>query len=170
MEDARDYAKDLKKEGILVFTLAVGVEKNIFLLKEIASKDTYYLEVQSYTELIRRIGLLKDNLAQGCTVEGEPGKDGIPGEAGSTGEPGEPGKPGDGEPGPDGQKGLKGFPGEPGDRVAAKGEPGVKGEKGEKGSNGKLFVCFCFLSNGNTIILSSAIGLMIVFKTCSKDC
>ena len=138
MDDARDYAQDLKKEGILVFTLAVGVEKNIFLLKEIASRETYYLEVESYSELVRRIGLLKDNLAQGCTVEGDPGKDGVPGEPGKQGDKGPRGDPGRGPAGPDGMIGAKGLPGEGADIVKSKGEQGEDGSKGMVGDKGKL--------------------------------
>ena len=130
MDEARDYAQDLKKAGILVFTLAVGVEKNIFLLKEIASKETYYLEVESYSELVRRIGLLKDNLAQGCTVEGDPGKDGVDGEPGKKGPKGPPGDPGAGPRGLNGTKGAKGIKGADADIIKTKGERGEIGTKG----------------------------------------
>ena len=139
MDEARDYAQDLKKEGILVFTLAVGVEKNIFLLKEIASKETYYLEVESYSELVRRIGLLKDNLAQGCTVEGEPGKDAVDGEPGKKGAKGPQGDPGVAQRGLDGKKGQKGLKGEDADLLKSKGSPGEIGSKGQAGEKGKIW-------------------------------
>lgn len=145
MDEARDYALDLKKAGILVFTLAVGVEKNIFLLKEIASKETYYLEVESYSELVRRIGLLKDNLAQGCTVEGEPGKDGVDGDPGEKGAIGPPGDPGVGPPGLNGTKGAKGIKGEDADIIKTKGEPGEFGIKGVVGERGNLLLLLLLL-------------------------
>jgi len=135
MAEARQYARDLKKEGVLVFTLAVGVEKNIFLLKEITSKETYYLEVESYKQLVEGIGQLKDNLAQACTIDGEPGKDGAKGDQGDAGPKGNKGPPGDGEPGVPGFAGLKGFKGEPGSSsdLSSRGKPGRKGPKGDRG-------------------------------------
>ena len=135
MEEARQYAKDLQKEGVLVFTLAVGVEKNVYLLKEISSKETYYLEVESYAQLVEGIGQLKDNLAQACTLDGNPGIDGTDGERGDPGLKGKKGPPGDGEPGIPGFTGLKGFKGEPGSSgdLSSRGEPGPRGPKGDDG-------------------------------------
>ena len=42
---AQENAKALKKDGVELFALAVGDEKNTLLLQEFVSNSSYYLEV-----------------------------------------------------------------------------------------------------------------------------
>lgn len=142
MQSATQYAEDLRAEGVLIFTLAVGTEINKLLLKNFATKDKYYIEVESYTALTARIGELKDSLSAECSLEGEVGRDGFPGIAGPKGFAGEKGLSGNSPPGKKGSVGPKGIKGEPG--FGINGPDGDKGSKGQTGDKGMLshFVYF----------------------------
>jgi len=131
------YANQIKSRGTMVFSIAVGTEKNRYLLQKFSSNPNYYLDVPTYDELAQKIDDLKDVLSTGCkTQKGEPGK---PGKRGADGPPGEAGPQGEkGMDGPDGLFGMfgeKGFKGERGDGVkGVKGFTGLAGIKGDAGS------------------------------------
>jgi len=158
-KNALKYADDLKREGVTIFALGVGAERNKYLLQEIVSDQSYYLEIESYSDLLTRIYEVQNDLEDTCTYVGDPGRDGLPGQPGRDGERGEKGKNGMRPPGPAGRRGLKGLvgeslsgrPGTPGlsglvgllgqkgstgrDGRDARGERGIKGEKGNKADN-----------------------------------
>ena len=46
IDDAQRNAQALKQEGVELFALAVGDEKNTLLLQEFVSNSSYYLEVK----------------------------------------------------------------------------------------------------------------------------
>ena len=136
MNNAIKYAKDLRDQGIFVFTVAVGTEINELLLRNFAGDDNYYLEVESYSVLTDRIGKLKQSLSNSCSTEGIPGRDGDFGFPGDKGEPGKKGATGLGRKGSAGREGLSGTKGDPG--YSIRGEPGKDGPKGQPGDNGKI--------------------------------
>lgn len=149
------YAKTLRDSGVNVFAIGVGVEKNKEFLKELVSDPSYYLEIESYNELVNAIGNLQNSFEAGCITVGEPGKDGYDGARGDPGDNGAKGSRGISPQGEDGPKGIKGFNGEEG--IGSRGIPGddglmgvpgpigadgkngadVLGEKGEKGIKGE---------------------------------
>ena len=55
VQNALQYAEDLKLEGVTIFALGVGAERNKLLLQEIVSDSSYYLEIESYSDLLTRI-------------------------------------------------------------------------------------------------------------------
>ena len=51
IDDAQENAQILKEQGVEVFALAVGDEKNTLLLKEFVSNSSYYIEVSIFFSL-----------------------------------------------------------------------------------------------------------------------
>eukprot|EP00111_Clytia_hemisphaerica_P009100 TCONS_00026700-protein len=133
--NALNSANQIKARGTLVFSLAVGTEKNRYLLQRFVSDDNYYLDVPTYSFLSQKIEDLKIALSRssGCVTEtqkGEPGRNntvkGKPGDRGVQGVPGPPGIEG-----PEGFIGNNGPKGYRGSTI-----PGQKGEQGYEGLNG----------------------------------
>lgn len=135
-KNAKQYADDLKQEGVTIFALGVGAERNKYLLKEIVSDDSYYLEIESYSDLLTRIYEVQNDLQDTCTYVGEPGRDGLPGMPGDYGDRGEKGKDGARPIGLAGLPGPKGFKGEA--VFGARGKPGVDGIIGRLGEKGRI--------------------------------
>ena len=133
-KNALQYAEDLKQEGVTIFALGVGAERNMFLLKEIVSDESYYLEIESYSALLSRIYEVQNDLQDTCTYVGEPGRDGLPGMPGEYGDRGEKGKNGGRPVGRPGERGPKGYKGDAARGVP--GRPGVNGIMGMLGDKG----------------------------------
>lgn len=64
MRMALDEARDLKRAGVNLVVISVGPEKNVHLLKEIASTRSNYFEVESYEDLFDKIEVLKSGLTR----------------------------------------------------------------------------------------------------------
>lgn len=149
-KNAIAYADELKKNGVLVFSLAVGAEKNKFLLERFVSDPRYYLTVLRYSVLFEKIGELKQYFAAESgickTSKGEPGKDGKPGAPGEKGFAGQKGSRGEQIQGLAGFFGSKGLKGDPGMGIQGQdGEAGPKGPKGEAGNILHTDFLFIFL-------------------------
>ena len=54
MHETRDQARALKKAGVEILVISVGVERNIYFMKELASTKANYFEAESYDELFDR--------------------------------------------------------------------------------------------------------------------
>ena len=69
MRLALDQARDLKRAGVNIIVISVGSERNVHLLKEIASTQSNYFEVESYEDLFTKIDLLKSGLTREVSLD-----------------------------------------------------------------------------------------------------
>lgn len=64
MQKTLDEARDLKKAGVDILVVSVGTERNVHLLKDIASTKANYFEAENYEELFERIEELRAGLTR----------------------------------------------------------------------------------------------------------
>ena len=133
-----------------MFAIGVGPEKNTLLLKSFTSKPSYYIEIQSYSELVQKVTDLKVSFQSGCVVVGEPGRDGFQGSDGADGEPGEKGKRGASPQGIPGANAAKGQKGEPAFGFQGRtGNTGLPGVRGDRGMSSHISVYICTVLNSS---------------------